>query len=307
MIPEPKCSLHPFGSNRVTMFSTFLCAMILATCLAACLIEQPSINLLNIYINNNKEYNVRADKIRRFYLGRWKKLESVSNSDTPPAGNQLHGGQEVLRTQKGVSSSASQVDVISLIRHGHTRILSHSAKSTVNDRGLRTGCVRRDTSALQTQVFDREKQKATDPLSRTDDTADISEGDERPDSLMRTWFHVSSVMINAAYKCIYRVQDTKNYRFVVNIEFRTEMDRGLNVLPVLEVVDEGSCKRATRKHQMQNKALETCIINVYANALILMYYVLLHMGFDSFTLAALQNSSLFHSPIAAFPPLSILL
>lgn len=50
---------------------------------------------------------------------------------------------------------------------------------------------------------------------------------------------MSSVMINAAYKCIYRVQDTKNYRFVVNIEFRTEMDRGLNVLPVLEVVDEG--------------------------------------------------------------------
>lgn len=57
MIPEPKCSLHPFGSNRVTMFSTFLCAMILATCLAACLIEQPSINLLNIYINNNKGNN----------------------------------------------------------------------------------------------------------------------------------------------------------------------------------------------------------------------------------------------------------
>lgn len=37
----------------MTLFSTFLRAMILATCLAACLIEQPSINLLNIYINNN--------------------------------------------------------------------------------------------------------------------------------------------------------------------------------------------------------------------------------------------------------------
>lgn len=34
--------------------------MILATCLAACLIEQPSINLLNIYINNgnNNNYDV---------------------------------------------------------------------------------------------------------------------------------------------------------------------------------------------------------------------------------------------------------
>lgn len=27
------------------------------------------------------------------------------------------------------------------------------------------------------------------------------------------------------------------------------------------------------KHQMQNKALQICIINVYVNALILMYYV----------------------------------
>lgn len=47
----------------MTLFSTFLRAMILATCLAACLIEQPSINLLNIYIiinnidNNNKGNN----------------------------------------------------------------------------------------------------------------------------------------------------------------------------------------------------------------------------------------------------------
>uniref|UniRef100_A0A8C9WWW8 Zinc finger transcription factor Trps1 n=1 Tax=Sander lucioperca TaxID=283035 RepID=A0A8C9WWW8_SANLU len=48
------------GSNQVTLFSTFLRAMILATCLAACLIEQPSINLLNIYINdnNNNKYDV---------------------------------------------------------------------------------------------------------------------------------------------------------------------------------------------------------------------------------------------------------
>lgn len=39
------------------LFSTFLRAMILAMCLAACLIEQPSINLLNIYINNNNGNN----------------------------------------------------------------------------------------------------------------------------------------------------------------------------------------------------------------------------------------------------------
>lgn len=41
----------------MTLFSTFLRAMILAMCLAACLIEQPTINLLNIYINNNKGNN----------------------------------------------------------------------------------------------------------------------------------------------------------------------------------------------------------------------------------------------------------
>ena len=41
----------------MTLFSTFLRAMILATCLAACLIEQPSINLLNIYINDNNGNN----------------------------------------------------------------------------------------------------------------------------------------------------------------------------------------------------------------------------------------------------------
>ena len=47
----------------MTMFSTFLRAMILATCLAACLIEQPSINLLNIYINNNKGNNNNDDNV----------------------------------------------------------------------------------------------------------------------------------------------------------------------------------------------------------------------------------------------------
>ena len=47
----------------MTLFSTFLRAMILATCLAACLIEQPSINLLNIYINNNNGNNDYDDVI----------------------------------------------------------------------------------------------------------------------------------------------------------------------------------------------------------------------------------------------------
>lgn len=47
----------------MTLFSTFLRAMILATCLAACLIEQPSINLLNIYINNNNGNNNYDDVI----------------------------------------------------------------------------------------------------------------------------------------------------------------------------------------------------------------------------------------------------
>lgn len=47
----------------MTLFSTFLCAMILATCLAACLIEQPSINLLNIYINNNNGNNNYDDVV----------------------------------------------------------------------------------------------------------------------------------------------------------------------------------------------------------------------------------------------------
>lgn len=47
----------------MTLFSTFLRAMILATCLAACLIEQPSINLLNIYINNNNGNNNNDDVI----------------------------------------------------------------------------------------------------------------------------------------------------------------------------------------------------------------------------------------------------
>lgn len=47
----------------MTLFSTFLRAMILATCLAACLIEQPSINLLNIYINNNNGNNNDDDVI----------------------------------------------------------------------------------------------------------------------------------------------------------------------------------------------------------------------------------------------------
>lgn len=37
--------------------------MILAMCLAACLIEQPSINLLNIYINNNNGNNNNDDDI----------------------------------------------------------------------------------------------------------------------------------------------------------------------------------------------------------------------------------------------------
>lgn len=47
----------------MTLFSTFLRAMILATCLAACLIEQPSINLLNIYINNNNGNNKYDDVV----------------------------------------------------------------------------------------------------------------------------------------------------------------------------------------------------------------------------------------------------
>lgn len=47
----------------MTLFSTFLRAMILATCLAACLIEQPSINLLNIYINDNNGNNNNYDVI----------------------------------------------------------------------------------------------------------------------------------------------------------------------------------------------------------------------------------------------------
>lgn len=52
-----KCSLCPFEWNQVTSFSTFLRAMILAMCLAACLIEQTSINLLHTYIINNGNYN----------------------------------------------------------------------------------------------------------------------------------------------------------------------------------------------------------------------------------------------------------
>lgn len=47
----------------MTLFSTFLRAIKLATCLAACLIEQLlSINLLNIYINNNKS-NIDDDDV----------------------------------------------------------------------------------------------------------------------------------------------------------------------------------------------------------------------------------------------------
>lgn len=47
----------------MTVFSTFLCAMILATCLAVCLIEQVSINLLNIYNNNdNNNYDIMVQK-----------------------------------------------------------------------------------------------------------------------------------------------------------------------------------------------------------------------------------------------------
>ena len=42
-------------------FLPSLCAMILAMCLAACLIEQLSINLLNIYINNENGNNNNND------------------------------------------------------------------------------------------------------------------------------------------------------------------------------------------------------------------------------------------------------
>lgn len=49
----PDRSVLLIHSDRTKTFSIFLCAMILAMCLAACLIEQQSIYLLNIYINNN--------------------------------------------------------------------------------------------------------------------------------------------------------------------------------------------------------------------------------------------------------------
>lgn len=50
-----KGSLHPSGLKL--LFSTFLCAMKLAMCLAACLLEQPFINLLDIYNTNNYNGN----------------------------------------------------------------------------------------------------------------------------------------------------------------------------------------------------------------------------------------------------------
>lgn len=61
-----KCSLCPFEWNQVTSFSTFLRAMILAMCLAACLIEQTSINLLNTYIINNDDIIVRTCNLLHF-------------------------------------------------------------------------------------------------------------------------------------------------------------------------------------------------------------------------------------------------
>lgn len=47
-------------------FSSLLGAMILATCLAACLIEQPSINPLNIYTINNDDHNDDDDKKNKY-------------------------------------------------------------------------------------------------------------------------------------------------------------------------------------------------------------------------------------------------